>query len=411
MSNKDALLEMEQATKSPLAPLPPNPLDDLYAFLGIFVSYPSDHARVAHTLWIVHTHLMDKWESTPRLAFLSAEPSSGKTRALELTETTVPRPIEAINATPAYLFRKISDPDGLPTVLYDEIDTVFGPRARENEELRGVLNAGHRRGAVAGRCVIRGKTVETEELPAFCAVALAGLGNLPDTILSRSIIIRMRRRAPTEKVEPYRRKQHAPIGNAIRDKIMTWVSQIGDTITINPPMPEGIADRNADVWESLLSVADAAGEPWPKRAREAAVALVAASKGGQASLGLRLLTDLRTVFVGKDTLPTSEVLLLLINLEESPWGDLRGKPLDARRLANLLRPYGVTSKGVRIGNTTPKGYTREGLWDAWIRYLPTEESEVLPEPLLASATSATPETPDEEHLYADDLREVINLVD
>ncbi len=69
MSNKDALLEMEQATKSPLGPFLPNPLDDVYAFLGKFLSYPSDDARVAHALWIVHTHLMDKWESTPRLAF------------------------------------------------------------------------------------------------------------------------------------------------------------------------------------------------------------------------------------------------------------------------------------------------------------------------------------------------------
>jgi hypothetical protein len=94
---------------------------------------------------------MDKWDSTPRIAFLSPEPGSGKIRALELSETMVPRPIEAINATPAYLFRKISDPNGLPTVLYDEIDTLFGPRAKENEEPRGVINAEHRRGAVAGR--------------------------------------------------------------------------------------------------------------------------------------------------------------------------------------------------------------------------------------------------------------------
>ena len=43
-----------------------------------------------------------------------------------------------------------------------DIDTVFGPKAKENEEIRGLLNAGHRRGAVAGRCVVRGKVVETE---------------------------------------------------------------------------------------------------------------------------------------------------------------------------------------------------------------------------------------------------------
>src|SRR5690606_8631682 len=110
------------------------------------------------------------------------EPASGKSRALELTYTLTPNPVEAVNATSAYLFRRVSDPRGLPTILFDEIDTVFGPKAKENEELRGMLNAGHRRGAVAGRCVTTGKTVHTEELPAYCAVAMAGLGNLPDTI-------------------------------------------------------------------------------------------------------------------------------------------------------------------------------------------------------------------------------------
>ena len=162
--------------------------DRVYDFLGRFIAYPSKNAQIAHLLWILHTHLMDVWESTPRIAFLSPEPGSGKTRALEISETLVPRPVEAINTTPAYMFRKVSDPDGLPTILYDEIDTLFGPRAKDNEEIRGILNAGHRRGAMAGRCVVRGKTIETEELPAYCAVALDGLGNLPDTILTRSVV-------------------------------------------------------------------------------------------------------------------------------------------------------------------------------------------------------------------------------
>lgn len=96
----------------------------------------------------------------------------------------MPNAVEAVNVTPAYLFRKVGE--RAPTILYDEVDTVFGPKAKENEEIRGLLNAGHRRGAIAGRCVMRGKIVETEEIPAFCAVALAGLGGLPDTLLSRS---------------------------------------------------------------------------------------------------------------------------------------------------------------------------------------------------------------------------------
>jgi hypothetical protein len=176
-------------------------LDAVHSFLGRFVAYPSGATRAAHTLWVAHAHLMDAWESTPRLAFLSPEPASGKTRALEITELLVPNPVEAVSVSAAYLFRKVGDEGERPTILYDEIDTVFGPKAKENEEIRGLLNAGHRKGAIAGRCVVRGKEVVTVDYPAYCAVALAGLGDLPDTILSRSVIVRMRRRAPGERVE------------------------------------------------------------------------------------------------------------------------------------------------------------------------------------------------------------------
>src|SRR5689334_5982878 len=75
-------------------------LDTVLEFLGRFVAYPDEHAPIAHTLWIAHAHLMNEWESTPRLSFLSPEPGSGKTRALEITETLVPRPIASVNATP-----------------------------------------------------------------------------------------------------------------------------------------------------------------------------------------------------------------------------------------------------------------------------------------------------------------------
>lgn len=362
-------------------------LDDVHEYLGRFVAYPSGHAHVAHTLWIAHTHLMDSWESTPRIAFLSPEPGSGKTRALEVSEPLVPRPIEAVNATSAYLFRKVSDPDGLPTILYDEIDTVFGPRAKEHEDIRGMINAGHRRGAKAGRCVVKGKTVETEELPAFCAVAMAGLGNLPDTILTRSVVIKMRRRAPNELVIPYRRRLHAPEGNVLRERLAVWASEVRESLKTDPSMPDGITDRNADVWEALLAVADAAGGDWPERARVAAVACVADAIGDRGSLGVRLLADLRTVFGSKNAMATSDILAGLIELDEAPWGDLKGKPLDSRRLANLLKPYGVASKNIRMGTGVVKGYAREDLFDAFVRYLGPEES-LSPSP-SGSATSAT----------------------
>jgi hypothetical protein len=347
---------------------------------------------------------MDKWESTPRLAFLSPEPGSGKTRALEITETLVPRPVEAINATPAYLFRKVSeDPDRLPTILFDEIDTIFGPRAKEHEEIRGILNAGHRRGAMAGRCVVKGRIVETEELPAFCAVAMAGLGNLPDTILTRAVVVKMRRRAPSEQVEPYRRRIHAAEGNQLRDRLAGWATEIRPTLNPYPDMPQGITDRPADVWEALLSVAHAAGGIWPSIARDSAVSLVSDAMGDQGSLGVLLLSDLWIVFTGREAMWTGEILAGLNALEESPWGDLKGKPLDPRRLAHILKPYGVESRQVRIGDKSQKGYRRLDLWDVWVRYLSQSDSTTLLSPPIGSETSETQGTRNEsEEVVADE---------
>ena len=272
-------------------------LDAVYRFAGRFVAYPTEHAHVAHALWIAHAHLMDAWESTPRLAFLSPEPASGKTRALEISELLVPNAVEAINVTPAYLFRKVGDDEAKPTILYDEIDTVFGPKAKENEEIRGLLNAGHRRGAVAGRCVVRGKNVTTEEISAYCAVALAGPGWLPDTILTRAVIIRMRRRAPNEKVTAFLRRVHAPEGEALRAQLAAWAAKAVDAMAAaRPEMPPGIEDRNADIWEPLLAIADAIGATGRSARRDAAVALVATATEAEPSFGVRLLADMKTVF-------------------------------------------------------------------------------------------------------------------
>lgn len=358
-------------------------------YLRRFVVYPSEHALVAHTLWVAHVHAMDAWESTPRLAFLSPEPGSGKTRALEATELLVPNPVEAVNVTAAYLFRKVASPVGRPTILFDEVDTVFGQNANEHEEIRGLLNAGHRKGAVAGRCVVRGKAVETEEIPAYCAVALAGLGNLPDTILSRSVIVRMRRRAPGEHVEPFRRRVEVAKASELREQLTAWTAAfIGDVIDEWPTMPESIQDRDADVWEALLAIADAAGGDWPQRARIAAVALVAQSKQTNPSLGVRLLADLQTIFnVGVQVKPTEAILRELHGMEEAPWGDLRGRPLTDRDLAKLLRPYEVKPKLVRIEQVVVRGYRREDLVDAWLRYLPP----VPPQGVTSVATVTAPE--------------------
>ena len=134
---------------------------------------------------------------------MSPERGSGKTRALEVTALLVPRPLHSVNNSVAFVIRTIADEAGLPTILYDEVDALFGNKQPEKADLLSILNAGHRKGATSGRCVTGAGPVRTEKLPAYCAVALAGLRGLPDTIASRSIRIEMRRRAPDEPSSPF----------------------------------------------------------------------------------------------------------------------------------------------------------------------------------------------------------------
>ncbi|WP_405934493.1 DUF3631 domain-containing protein [Streptomyces longwoodensis] len=363
-------------------------LNEVEAFHRRFNVFPNEAAYVAVVLWDAHAHLLDCFESTPRLAFLSPEPGSGKSRALEIVETLVPNPMAAVDASAAALFRAVAGVDGKrPTILFDEIDTIFGPKAGENEQLRGFINAGHRRNRPMFRCVGDGANQTVQAFHSYAAVAVAGLGYLPDTIRDRSVNIRMRRRARNESIEPYRTRIHEQQGFALRDRLAAWAEQVSERVmNVWPAMPEGVTDRPADVWEPLLAVADAAGGDWPGRAREACVVLVAASKANdKGSLGVRLLTDLRDhVMAGIDRLPTVAILDRLNALDDAPWADLHGKPLDNRRLSRMLAEYmtadnePITSRNIKAAGSVLKGYYAADLRDAWARYCPPPPESPLP---------------------------------
>ncbi|MEX5260517.1 DUF3631 domain-containing protein [Kocuria sp. CPCC 205263] len=347
-------------------------LDHVQEFAVRFIAYPTNEIAPVHALWIAHAHVVDAFENTPRLSFLSPEPGSGKSRAMEITEALVPRAVLTVNASVAYVFRKISDPNGLPTLLMDEADAVFSPKKAEgNEDLRGLLNSGYRKGATAGRVVTRGGEQIPEDWPSFCPVALAGLGNLPDTLMTRSIVVPMKKRRPDQILQPYRRRRYAAEAQELRDRLARVTARVFDEVRDAwPVLPEGIEDRDADIWEPLIAIADAAGSHWPRTARDAATTLVKAAKAKPVTLGVRLLEDVRTVFENRDAMTTVDLLSALRAMETAPWAAIKGEPLDSRTFAQMVSKYEVpTNNTIRIGGTTAKGYRRSHFADAWSRYL------------------------------------------
>ena len=376
-------------------------LDDLRTFIGRFCVLPDEHCLTAVALWAAHAHMVTEFHTTPRLIASSPEAGSGKTRLLEVLDLLVPNSLLTVKASPAAIFRMLSTKQ--ITLLFDEVDAIWNGRGQDDthEDLRALLNAGYKRGATIPRCV--GPKHEVMSFPVFCAVALAGLGDLPATIMSRAVILRMRRRAPHEQVEPFRARTHEPEGHALRDRLARWATVVGPEAGRSwPTLPEGIVDRPAEVWEPLLAVAESAGGSWPQMARDACLALCKGAQDRRASLGVRLLSDLRIIFkAAKDpeALHTETIIEQLIhgkNLEDdAPWGDLHGKPLAKRGLASILTKYNVRPVKVTVSGRSLQGYRREHLWDAWLRYLPPPEPAFpeYPEFTESDQPRAVPEIP------------------
>ena len=243
----------------------PNCSAELHAAFGRYVIFPSPEAHDAVVLWCAATHGQPAWEHAPRLTPISPEKRCGKSRLMDVAEAVCHHVLITVNVSTAAVVRSIT-PDDPPTLMVDEADTIFGTkRAAENhEDVRGILNAGHQRNRPYVRWDIT--TRSREECPTFAMAMLAAIGDLPDTIMDRAIVIRMRRRGPGEKVAPFRTRRDAPALRALRDRLHNWVRAHIDILAkAEPDLP--VEDRAADTWEPLIIVAGLAGGDWPDRAR------------------------------------------------------------------------------------------------------------------------------------------------
>jgi hypothetical protein len=341
-------------------------LNELHDSLTKFVVFPSPEAADAATFWTAATHAQSAWEHAPRLAAVSPEKRCGKSRLIDVIEATCNSPLVTVNASIAAVVRSITDNDP-PTLMVDEADTVFGTKkaAENHEDLRGLLNAGHQRNRPYIRWDIT--TRSREDCPTFAMAMLAAIGDLPDTIMDRAVVIRMRRRAPGESVAPFRTRRDGPALHALRNKLHQWLrGHLDELQKAVPEMP--VEDRAADTWEPLIAVADLAGGDWPARARKAVRRLVAAEHAidMEASLGVRLLTDIHDLFTNFTVsfMASKELVSRLRALEDAPWSDLE---LTTRGLSDRLRPYGITPKST--GKV--RGYPRDAFTEAFTRYIPS----------------------------------------
>jgi hypothetical protein len=323
---------------------------------------------IALALWVLHTWAFDAARFTPRIALTSPTKRCGKSTVLDLLRDLCRKALPSSNLTAAVLYRAVEM--ARPTLLVDEADSFLS----ENEELRGVLNAGYERGASVLRCV--GDEFEPTAFNCFAPVAIAAIGVLPGTLADRAVALRMERKPKSVKVKRRDNRAREAL-HALRPRLARWAKDnLGELTEVEPELPEALNDRQRDICEPLLGIADLAGSEWPAAAREALVKLCGAAEADSADLRERALAAMWAHFqeVGAGFLALGAIVERMLADESAGWDTAaRGRPLTTGGLAKWMRGFELVSKQVRqIDGSHPRGYEREAVAPVVARYLPAD---------------------------------------
>ena len=342
------------------------------AFFARFVVLPPG-ALLPLSLWTLGTYQFHTFDTYPYLDFQSPEKRCGKTRATEVMEILAANVIRTVGISEAALFRLVAKKK--PTLVIDEAEMLSGKSERA-EAIRALLNGGNRRDTKVFRC--SGTNHEVKEFPIYCPKVLCSIRVCPDTIRDRSIVIPMQRRKPEERVERFISRRIRPEGEQMRTRIEAFIKERqGDITAVYEGLDvEYLEDRDSENWEPLiaiLAVADPARLEELKKAAEILTSAKAAADEDE-SLSLKLLADVRDTWSdGEPTALTVDLIERLKGLEDSPWA--QDVELNPRKLAWFLKPFGIESRSVRTSERNAKGYRREELQTAFLRYLAPKRSQ------------------------------------
>lgn len=343
-------------------------LDDITQTIQRFIVLDLHQAHLA-TLWISACWFIDVIDCAPIALINAPERACGKTQLLTVLARLAPRTAQASGISPSVLFRMIEAYQ--PTLFIDEIETVL----KDNEELRGLINAGHTRdSAYVWRSVAKGDDFEPKRFTVWGMKAIAGINaiKLAETVTSRAIVFELRRKTANESVERLRRAE-ANLFETLASKLARFAEDCAFEVQqARPVLPDALGDREQDNFEPLLQIASVAGGHWPDTALSAALKLSGATQTPMNSAN-ELLSDIQEIFETKKVIKitTSELITALCEDAEKSWATYnRGKQLTPRQLSTKLKDYGIASKTIRINSfETAKGFECEQFDDAFRRYL------------------------------------------
>lgn len=337
-------------------------LNDMRTFHKRFVYHENESIHDLMVLWSVHTYALDSFVRTPRIYVHAPEKNCGKSTQGDLLEFYSCNPENMIGITAAVLFRLIEQ--RRPTLIIDEVDTVFTSRRVGTDDIKAVLNAGYARDKFVWRC--NAKTNEPEQFAAYAAVALVGIDNraIPDTIISRSIPVNMTRASVRlESFDPY---MHEDYRKYLEEELPKIASLIPSRD--RPTLPSHLKNRDAEVWGPLFTVANTVGGDWPERCLRASQALHWETTVSESTKVLSLSRDFFSEFPLEKGVP-AQMLTDYINRAGT------AEFITPKQLNTFMSTYGVSPSKTN-GVSTYHKHDLAKAWDQWLE--PVENLPNLP---------------------------------
>jgi hypothetical protein len=346
---------------------------------GIVAKYVcmAEHVRVIFSLWIVFSHVYERFAVAPRVALISEEPDSGKTTAVDVARHLVFRPNPEALATGAAIAEFLDQGPG--TVLLDELDQV-NPEGRRRLQL--IWNLGHKRGAQYAMMIGGRRSLISLHAPMLAA----GVGTfLAPTQKSRTFNLEMEPYTAETRPEREYTSDHdfSDLGH-VYSFVRLWATDADTKLNSKPPMPKQLMRRSADNARGLLAVADSCGPEWGRRAREALAFLFERERAERPQItmvrhGLAIFEALELDELGSAHFNRE---LRRLDLPDARWVQYRGPSgtdyahaLQMHEQAQLLAKVGIRSVRIRpaVGKQI-RGYKLAQFRDAWNKHGPTSPS-------------------------------------
>jgi hypothetical protein len=357
-------------------------LDELSQLIRDYIVFQNGHDPDMLALWCVVTYCSHLFNIAPLVGVTAISRECGKTSLLRILLYLVNKGIGTVSLTEATAFRLVDKHH--PTLIADEIDKWL----RRYPELLTIFLAGHEREfANVYRCA--GDDAEERWFNCFGPKAWGQIGIPDEQLVSRSLVVSLLKKKPTEKVKSWPKiGMPAEVNDVfvrLQRQAARWVRDSEEAIKSSQPDVCSLDNGLHDNWYPLLVIASLAGPDWKRRALEAAGVEAVISESGEE---ITLLRDLRNIFHthAVDRLPSRLLLCDLLLQPESPWRHYEKQPdgLTPQQLGFKLRQMGVKSENMRFDHqhfmfdqdkNQLKGYKLEWFANLFERQLAGEQPE------------------------------------